>query len=203
DGKGMDERTKDRIFEPFFTTKFQGRGLGMAAAYGIVKNHNGWIGVDSEPGEGTHVKIYLPMTKQKADESTQNGPAIKKGFGTILLIEDDEMVTEVTREGIQKMGYEVLTASAGREAVELVGTLNGGIDLALLDFKLPDMEAKQVFSELKARLPGLKVIVCSGYSIDGPAREILEAGADGFLQKPFRFAVLSEKIDEILHGSCD
>ncbi len=203
DGKGMDEKTKDRIFEPFFTTKFHGRGLGMAAAYGIVKNHNGWIGVDSEPSRGTHVRIYLPVIKQKADESAQNGPAIKRGFGTILLIEDDEMVMEVTREGIQKMGYEVLTASTGKEAVELLRTLKKAIDLVLLDFKLPDMEAKQVYSELKARRPGLKVIVCSGYSIDGPVREILEAGADGFLQKPFRFAVLSEKIDEIIHGSGD
>jgi len=203
DGKGMDEETKNRIFEPFFTTKFQGRGLGMAAAYGIIKNHKGWIAVDSEPGEGTHVKIYLPATKQEAHESAQAGPAIKSGFGTILLIEDDEMVMEVTREGIEKMGYEVLTASTGREAVELVETFRREINLAFLDFKLPDMEAKQVYSELKARRPELKVIVCSGYSIDGPVREILESGADGFLQKPFRFAVLSEKIDEILHGSGD
>jgi two-component system cell cycle sensor histidine kinase/response regulator CckA len=197
-GKGMDEETKNRIFEPFFTTKFQGRGLGMAAAYGIVKNHNGWIGADSAPGQGTRLTIYLPALEPKADEVAQDRPSIKRGFGTILLIEDDEMVMEVTREGIQKMGYEVLTAATGREGVKLLETMKRRIDLVLLDFRLPDMNAKQVYLKLKARRPDIKVVVCSGYSIDGPIQEILEAGADGFLKKPFRFAALFRKISEIL-----
>lgn len=202
DGKGMDPKTIDHIFEPFFTTKFQGRGLGMAAAYGIVKNHEGWIAVDSKPGKGTTVRIYLPVAEQKMDISRQTF-ALNSGFGTILLIEDDKALMEVSRAGIEMMGHEVLMASTGKEAVALAGNSKQKIDLALLDFKLPDMEAKRVFLELKAHRPSIKVIVCSGYSIDGPVREVMEAGADGFLQKPFKFSVLSKRIDEIINGSGD
>jgi nitrogen-specific signal transduction histidine kinase/ActR/RegA family two-component response regulator len=211
DGKGMDEETRNRIFEPFFTTKFEGRGLGMAAAYGIVKNHDGWISVDSELSQGTTVKIYLP-----AIESVQTRPAglpvaetpvkedpkpkteLIKGTGTILVIEDEEPVMKVSRIILEKMGYSVLEARTGQEAVDVVKTFDGHIDLALLDILMPDMNGNDIYPLIMEARPDLKVIVFSGYSIDGPAREILNAGAEDFIQKPFAMADLSEKLKKIL-----
>jgi len=213
DGKGMDEETRNRIFEPFFTTKFEGRGLGMAAAYGIVKNHDGWISVDSELSQGTTVKIYLP-----AIESVQTRPAglpvaetpvkedpkpkteLIKGTGTILVIEDEEPVMKVSRIILEKMGYSVLEARTGQEAVDVVKTFDGHIDLALLDILMPDMSGNDIYPLIMEARPDLKVIVFSGYSIDGPAREILNAGAEDFIQKPFKIADLSEKLKKILGG---
>jgi PAS domain S-box-containing protein len=205
DGKGMDEETRSGIFEPFFTTKFQGRGMGMAAAYGIVKNHDGWISVDSELGKGTVVKIYLPAIsaqsrEQGAKAGTQPEVELAMGEGTILVIEDEEPLVELFRQVLERLGYRVLQARTGKEAVELAKTFDGQIDLALLDIKLPDMDGGRVYPLIMEARPDLKVVVCSGYSIDGPARAILDAGAEGFIQKPFSIAAFAEKIKEVLEG---
>ena len=198
DGKGMDEETKTRIFEPFFTTKFEGRGLGMAAAYGIVKNHDGWIAVDSELDKGTIVKIYLPAVEALVKEHAKPKTEPIKGQGTILVIEDEEMVLEVTREILEKLGYSVLEAKTGQEAINVVKTFDNDIDLVMLDILLPDMSGNAIYPFLMAARPDLKVIVFSGYSADGPAREILNAGAQDFIQKPFSAAELSEKLKKAL-----
>ncbi len=198
DGKGMDEETKTRIFEPFFTTKFEGRGLGMAAAYGIVKNHDGWIAVDSELDKGTIVKIYLPAVEALVKEHAKPKTEPIKGQGTILIIEDEEMVMEVTREILKKLGYSVLEAKTGQEAINVVKTFDNDIDLVMLDILLPDMSGNAIYPFLMAARPDLKVIVFSGYSADGPAREILNAGAQDFIQKPFSAAELSEKLKKAL-----
>jgi len=198
DGKGMDEGTEQRIFEPFFTTKSTGRGLGMAAVYGIVKNHNGWITVASELGKGTTVKLHFPALEPHVVEEEDEKLDASEPGGTILVIEDEEMVMNVTSEMLEAMGYRVLRAKTGKEALEITKTLDRQIDLAILDVVLPDMGGKALYLLLVEACPNLKVIVCSGYSIDGPAREIMNVGAEGFLQKPVTISQLSRKIKEIL-----
>ncbi|MBN1850728.1 MAG: PAS domain S-box protein [Deltaproteobacteria bacterium] len=201
DGKGMDETTRANIFTPFFSTKYQGRGLSMAAVYGIVKNHNGWISIDSEPGKGTSVKIYLPASQEPIRDLPDRKKKIVKGSGNILLIEDEGPVMDVTREFLDMMGYHVICAKTGKEAVHLARTFDGNIALAVLDMIMPDMAAKDVYASLLESRPQLKVLICSGYSLDGPAQVLLDQGADGFIQKPFSIVELSEKISGMLKNS--
>ena len=200
DGKGMDEETKDGIFEPFFTTKFQGRGMGMAAVYGIVMNHDGWIYVDSELGKGTVVQIYLPAIEIEIEKPTKAAVEVVRGSGTVLMIEDEDVVIEVTQAMLEWLGYRVMVAKTGKDAIHITETFDGDIDLALLDIKLPDMEGGKVYPLIMEARPNLKVIVFSGFSIEGPARKILDAGAQDFIQKPFSLATLSEKLKEVLEG---
>ena len=198
DGKGMNEQTRKKVCEPFFTTKFQGRGLGMAAVYGIVKNHDGWVSVESEPGKGTSVRIYLPTAGGPVEERAKPGEEIIKGTGTILIVEDDEMVMDVTANMLETLGYRVLTAMTGREAVHIAKNYHGSIDLVILDNVLPDMKGKITSALLTEARPDLKVIICSGYSFDELDEEIFESGIRGFVQKPFSIGVLSRIIKEVL-----
>ncbi|MEA1922058.1 MAG: response regulator, partial [Pseudomonadota bacterium] len=201
DGRGMDGETLKRIFEPFFSSKFQGRGLGMAAVYGIVKNHDGWITVDSEPGRGTVVKIYLPAARVQVREPEKpKSERIEKGTGTILVVEDEEMVIAVYQSILEELGYHVLAAKTGREALDIVKVYDGDIDLVLLDIMLPDINGNVLYPLLMEARSDLKVIVCSGYSIDGPAQGILDAGAQEFIQKPFTIEELSGKLKKVIAG---
>jgi signal transduction histidine kinase len=200
DGKGMDPETLARIFDPFFTTKFQGRGLGMSAVYGIIKNHRGYIYVDSKPGEGTVVSILLPPdeTRDQRVDMSKAAPLVSEP--TILVIDDEEGVLKTIQSLIEKLGYKVLGAQSAKEAIELTNSYEGAIDLALLDIKLPDMEGGALYPIIKQARPHMKVIVCSGYSLDLGVKEILAAGAQGFLQKPFAFKTITSKLKEVLEA---
>jgi CheY-like chemotaxis protein len=201
-GAGMDEETRQRIFEPFFTTKEMGRGtgLGLASAYGIIKSHGGGIGVYSKKGEGTAFAIYLPATDAKLEVAKPEISEDETGSGaTILLVDDEEMILDVGGEMINALGYNVISAPSGPEAVEIYRQNRGKIAMVILDMIMPGMGGEKTFNILKEMDPGVRVLLSSGYSIDGKAQAILDSGCRGFIQKPYRLSDLSKKIKEIIY----
>jgi PAS domain S-box-containing protein len=200
-GVGMDEKTQERIFEPFFTTKEMGRGtgLGLASTYGIIKGHGGFIDVESQPGKGATFFIYLPASTKKVPKAHRSRERIVPGQETVLLIDDEDMVLEIGRALLETMGYQVITAKDGEEAISLYERQGSGIDLVLLDVVMPGLGGGDVYDRLKTMNPDMKCLLLSGYSIDGEATEILQRGCDGFIQKPFKLRDLSKSIREILH----
>jgi two-component system cell cycle sensor histidine kinase/response regulator CckA len=200
-GVGMGETTQQRIFDPFFTTKEMGRGtgLGLASAYGIIKNHGGIITVYSEQGKGTTFNIYLPASGKKvAIEKKKPAEAILKGSGTVLFVDDEDVVIYVGKKMLKEIGYKVLPAVSGKEAVEVYEEHKDEIDLVILDVIMPGMSGGEVYDRIKEINPDIKVLLSSGYSVEGRATEILERGCNGFIQKPFDIEVLSHKIRETL-----
>lgn len=199
-GVGMDSETQNRIFEPFFSTKSRGRGtgLGLASAYGIAKNHGGTITVESESGKGSTFTLYLPLTEEDPHLEKKDQKKIKHGTETILLIDDEEMICTTGSRMLKHLGYEVITATGGRDGVEIFRKDPDAIDLIILDIVMPDMNGKETFMRLIDEKPEVKVLLSSGYSIDGEASEILSSGSSSFIQKPFNINELSNKIREIL-----
>jgi CheY-like chemotaxis protein len=199
-GTGMDEKTKERIFDPFFTTKEMGRGtgLGLATVYGIIKGHKGMIHVESEPGHGTTFTIYLPASEKEAVKAEKATGTIARGTETILLVDDEKMVLEVSRELLESMGYRVYAAGSGQEAIAVYMEKRNEIDLVILDMIMPGISGGETFDRLREINPGIKVLLSSGYSIEGQAQEIMDRGCNGFLQKPFRLTNLSRKVREMI-----
>jgi len=199
-GSGMDKATLERIFDPFFTTKEMGRGtgLGLASVYGIIKSHDGYIDVDSEKGQGTTFTIFLPASESGVEGDAQADARLIKGSGTLLIVDDEELVLDVGVNMLKKLGYTVLKALNGTEAVEIFEANKDKIKMAILDIIMPDMGGGQVYDKIKAINPQVKVLLCSGYSVDGQAIELLERGCDGFMQKPFTMEELSGKITQIM-----
>lgn len=199
-GIGMEKNIQTQIFDPFFTTKekSRGTGLGLASAYGIIKNHNGLIDVYSEPGHGTTFNIYLPISEMKVAQETLPRPGFEKGTETILLVDDEQMVLDVGQTMLQKMGYTAITAQGGRSAIALLNQSNAPPDLIVLDLIMPDVSGEKAFEAIREIHPNLPILLASGYSINDQARQILDKGGNGFIQKPFNMDELSRKIREVL-----
>ena len=201
-GMGMDEKTIERIFDPFFTTKNMGRGtgLGLATVYGIVKSHDGVINVCSRPGHGTTFNIFLPASEKAVTARNVSAGTILKGTEKILLVDDEVAVLDVSRKLLELLGYEVYTAGNGQDAISVYLEKGREVDLILLDMIMPVMSGGETFDCLRKINPEVKILLLSGYSINGEAENIVERGCNGFLQKPFQIEELSRKVREVLTG---
>jgi two-component system, cell cycle sensor histidine kinase and response regulator CckA len=197
-GIGMNEATQQRIFDPFFTTKDigKGTGLGLACVYGIIKNHEGFITVDSKENEGSTFSIYLPASEKKIInglELVKNN----KNSPTVLLIDDEHMIVEVGREILGILGYNVLTAGSGEKGIEVYRQNKEQIQIIILDMVMPSMGGAETYYRIKEINPDIRFLLSSGYSVDKEASKILDGGRNGFIQKPFTIDQLSEKIEKI------
>jgi PAS domain S-box-containing protein len=191
-GEGMDPETMGRVFEPFFTTKAtgQGTGLGLSSAYGIVKSHEGVIYCYSEPGQGTTFKIYLPALGSQpqpaqADQERPGEEEAPGGSETVLVVDDERSLRDISSQVLESHGYRVLTAASGEEALEVYRQQAGEVDLVLLDLIMPGMGGNKALQAILALNPSARVVIASGYSANGHVKVALEGGAAGFLAKPY------------------
>jgi CheY-like chemotaxis protein len=198
-GGGMDQATRERIFEPFFTTKQMGRGtgLGLASAYATIRNHGGLIKVSSSEGKGTTFNMYLPASEKTVKKAEAPCKAPVKGAGTVLLVDDEGMVVKVCKQMLSVLGYDVLLARGGTEALE-VCKKEKSVDLIILNLMMPGMDGGEAYDRIKKVNPHAKILLSSGFSVAGQAKDILARGCDGFIQKPFNINQLSEKVRGIL-----
>ena len=201
-GVGMDEKIQKRIFEPFFTTKEMGRGtgLGLAMVYGIIKNHGGFIEVNSKKGQGTTFDVYLPASDVEIMEEKRLEEALVRGSENILIVDDEDLIIDVGEKILARMGYRVLVARSGREAIEIYRRKKNDIEMVILDMIMPDMSGGETYDKLREINPDIKVLLSSGYSLRGQANDILARGCKGFIQKPFDMRKLSRKLREVLGG---
>ena len=202
-GVGMDEKTQERIFEPFFTTKGpdKGTGLGLAVVYGIVKQHNGFIHLYSEPGKGTTFRIYFPEVDAPADAKVIASQGVARGGSeTILLAEDNESVRHLAEQTLISYGYRVLVACDGEETVDIFRRHQKEIAMAVLDVVMPKKGGKQAYDEMITTIPGLKVLFMSGYSANAIHDSFVLLPGVPFLQKPFNPGALARKVREALDG---
>ncbi len=200
-GIGMDQHTLEHIFDPFFTTKEMGSGtgLGLASVFGIIKGHDGYIDVTSEKGQGTTFTIFLPATHKAVEDHADAAAELIRGSGTLLVVDDEALVLDVAANMLEKLGYTALKAQNGSEAVDIFKAHKDEIKMVVLDIIMPDMGGSEVYDKIKMINPDVKVLLASGYSVDGQAIELLERGCDGFMQKPFTMEELSGKIEQILN----
>jgi signal transduction histidine kinase len=199
-GTGMDNQILERIFDPFFTTKEMGRGsgLGLASVYGIIKSHDGYIDVESKKDQGTTFTIFLPASEKDVEGVDDTTAKLIRGSGTLLIVDDEELVLNVGVNMLEKLGYTVLAAKNGTEAVDIFKANKDKIKMVILDIIMPDMGGGEVYDKINAINPDVKVLLSSGYSVDGQAIELLERGCDGFMQKPYTLEELSGKITQIM-----
>jgi PAS domain S-box-containing protein len=203
-GVGMDEKTLQRIFDPFFTTKGVGKGsgLGLYSAYGIIKNHRGHIEAYSEKAKGTTFSMYLPVSDKKISKVKK--PTIKRmvGHETVLIVDDEEKIRNICNENLKLLGYSVFTADSGTQAVEIYRKKANVIDIVVLDMIMPGLSGNDTYERLKQINPNVKVLLASGYTMEGQAKEILDSGCNAFIQKPFKIEQLSMMIRTVLEKEC-
>jgi CheY-like chemotaxis protein len=201
-GCGMDAETLARIFDPFFTTKFTGRGLGLAAVMGIVRGHKGAIRVFSQVGRGTTFKVLLPAVQEAPVESVT--PSFSqpewRGQGTILVIDDEDVVRAVARKTLERAGFRVLMAEDGRKGVEVFSAAYHEVSVVLLDMMMPHLNGEETFQHLRRICPDVQVILCSGYDEIDATSKFLGKSLAGFIQKPYQPLQLLEKMREVLEG---
>lgn len=192
-GMGMDRDTLKRAFDPFFTTKDKerGTGLGLASVYGIIKNHNGFIDIQSNPERGTTVAVMLPASDKAPIISEEEKQDIIKGTGTVLLVDDEEIIREVGGEMLKMLGYDVLLASSGVQAAGMYLQHQAAIKMVILDMIMPGMGGAETYANLKAIDSEVAVILSSGYSLDKETERLLAEGCKSFIQKPFSIETLS------------
>ena len=205
-GVGMDLETQDKIFDPFFSTKEigdkKGRGLGLSTVYGIVKNHGGFILVESEKGKGSSFHICLPASRKiqvkETKEESQPFEKMQKGSETVLLVDDEEEVVNVGRNFLEKLGYKPMVARNGLEAVEIFRLYKDEISLIVLDLIMPKMTGKQAFSQIKDIQADAKILISTGYAVDDKIEGFLNKGCHGFIQKPFSLNTFARTLRQIL-----
>ena len=200
-GIGMDDATQARIFDPFFTTKemSRGTGLGLASAYGIIRNHDGFFEVRSKAGRGSRFSFYLPASHETViEEDTPASKLLLRGNETILLIDDEDMILQVASDMLDKLGYKVLAAHSGEEAIGIYSSNAPEVDLVILDVIMPGMSGSRTFDCLKEINPHVKILLSSGYSISDEANKIMAKGCEGFVQKPYDIHLFSQKIRDAL-----
>lgn len=201
-GIGMDEDTFNHLFEPFFTTKEQGKGtgLGMSTAYGIIKQHGGNIWAYSEPGQGTTIKIYLPVSTKPSDviPRADHRKPVSKGMETVLLAEDDQQVRNLTTAILERYGYKVLVAGSGQETLSILTNHEGPIHLLITDVIMPDMNGKELYNKILKAYPEIRVLYMSGYTDNVIAHHgVIDPGVN-FIEKPFNVKALAAKVRQVL-----
>ena len=201
-GQGMDKDIVEHIFEPFFTTKEfgKGTGLGLASVYGIVKSHGGYISCYSEVGQGTTFKLYLPAAQRQKvpEEKTVEEDLPRGGDETILLVDDEEPIRTFASAALRRFGYRVVTGASGEEALEVITRTGEKIALIILDLGMPGIGGQKCLQEIRKNNPSAKVLIASGYTMNGQVKKSMEAGAAGYIGKPYRINVLLRKVREIL-----